>query len=460
MKKLYSLFLFVALFSTRAAFAQIDTVANLSDADKLYGLSKFWSEVSYNFAYFDHAKINWDSTYRAYIPKVLATKNTWEYNRVMMRFCALLKDGHTDIDYPYGVMKKQSFRWINIENFNKKFIVTDIPLAYKDQVPLGSELVSVDGIPALEYADKELIPYISASTDYVRYNRAAAAMFYGTDTNRVWHLQLRSPKGALINYNYQFHTYRAQWSRRSGPVVNKLLEFKIIDGIAFVKLNSFEDPKIDEEFKAIVPQLYDCKGVILDIRANGGGDSDIGAEILKYFTDQKMLLGSTWKTRENLSAYKAWGTYQLMDTTKFERLSDFKKEAVLIAKGQYWYKGDTMSFENNIAAKKITTPLIVLTSNNTASSAEDFLIILDGLKGRATLIGQRTFGSTGQPEPLQLPGFGARVCTKRDTYPDGRDFVGIGVIPDIEVPRNPNDVINGTDTELEVALKEMKKKVK
>ena len=95
MKKLYTLILLVVIISTRSAFAQVDTVANLSNADKLYGLSKFWSETSYNFAYFDHAKINWDSTYRAYIPKVLATKNTWEYYLVMARFCALLKDGHT-----------------------------------------------------------------------------------------------------------------------------------------------------------------------------------------------------------------------------------------------------------------------------------------------------------------------------------------------------------------------------
>ena len=35
---------------------------------------------------------------------------------------------------------------------------------------------------------------------------------------------------------------------------------------------------------------------------------------------------------------------------------------------------------------------------------------------------------------LQLPGGGrANICSKRDTYPDGRDFVGVGIAPDIVV---------------------------
>src|ERR1700749_3378390 len=109
MKKLYTLILLVVIISTRSAFAQVDTVTNLSSADKLYGLSKFWSEASYNFAYFDHAKINWDSTYRAYIPKVLATKNTWQYWLTMSKFAALLKDGHTDMGFvPQLLLKPRS----------------------------------------------------------------------------------------------------------------------------------------------------------------------------------------------------------------------------------------------------------------------------------------------------------------------------------------------------------------
>jgi carboxyl-terminal processing protease len=461
MKKIYCLVLLLSALNYRTAFAQIDTVANISTEDKLYGLSKFWSEVSANFAYFDHAKVNWDSTYRAYVPKVIATKNTWEYYMLMQRFCALLKDGHTGVGFPEKLLTHKSrYKWIYIENFNKKFIITDIPVQYKDLVPLGSEVVSVNGVPAKEYAEKELIPYISSSTEHVLWNTAAAMMFYGTDSTKLFHLKLKTPQGKVIPYDYQFHTYGTKWVRRNGNTPWKMMDFKVMDGIGYVKLNTFGDEAIDSAFKSIVPQLYACKGVILDLRDNGGGSTGVGAEILKYFTDKKLLVGSAWKTRDNLSSFKAWGYYQSKDTSK-KALTAWQKKALDSYKGNYWYQGDTMTFENDVKEQKITAPLIVLTGNNTASAAEDFLIILDGLKGRATTMGQRTFGSTGQPLPISLPGLtDGRICTKRDTYPDGRDFVGVGVIPDIEIPRNPSDVISGTDTVLQAALKEMGKKTK
>ena len=65
-----------------------DELDTLSDVEKLYGLSLFWKEASYNFAFFDQVPdLDWDKTYREYIPKVLATESTAEYYKVLQRFC-------------------------------------------------------------------------------------------------------------------------------------------------------------------------------------------------------------------------------------------------------------------------------------------------------------------------------------------------------------------------------------
>ena len=88
----------------------------------------------------------------------------------------------------------------------------------------------------------------------------------------------------------------------------------------------------------------------------------------------------------------------------------------------------------------------------TASAAEDFVVPLHASK-RATIIGERTFGSTGQPLQIGLPGGGhARICTKRDIYPDGREFVGVGVIPDIEVHPTAADIATDRDVILKKAI--------
>lgn len=70
----------------------------LTKADKIYGLSKFWQEVNYNFVYINKIdRVKWDSTYKALINTIPETPNDYEYYREMQRFCAMLKDGHTNI---------------------------------------------------------------------------------------------------------------------------------------------------------------------------------------------------------------------------------------------------------------------------------------------------------------------------------------------------------------------------
>jgi len=76
--------------------------------------------------------------------------------------------------------------------------------------------------------------------------------------------------------------------------------------------------------------------------------------------------------------------------------------------------------------------------------------------GRITTVGEPTYGSTGQPIFVDLPGGGTfRVCTKRDTYPDGREFVGYGIKPDILVESTLATVRSDEDEALDRALREL-----
>lgn len=77
---------------------------DLSDAEKIAGLSKFWSEVKYNFGFPERlVAMNWDQMYVDSIPRVLATKSTTEYYRELMRLCARLSDGPTNVYAPEQV---------------------------------------------------------------------------------------------------------------------------------------------------------------------------------------------------------------------------------------------------------------------------------------------------------------------------------------------------------------------
>lgn len=57
---------------------------------------------------------------------------------------------------------------------------------------------------------------------------------------------------------------------------------------------------------------------------------------------------------------------------------------------------------------------------------------------RATLFCERTFGSSGQPYMVNFEnGMGFRVSTKRMYLPDGSEFEGVGIKPDVEVVPPP-----------------------
>jgi len=72
---------------------------------------------------------------------------------------------------------------------------------------------------------------------------------------------------------------------------------------------------------------------------------------------------------------------------------------------------------------------------------------------RGKIVGEPPGGSSGQPITFKLPGDGtARVCTKHDSFADGREFVGVGIEPDIPAHLTRADIIAGRDSVLETTI--------
>ena len=155
---------FLLLFILNTSFAQSPT-KELTNDEKIYGLSKLWSEVNRNFANFDLTQINWDSTYQSFIPKVMATKNDGDYYKELMRMMALIKDGHSNVYYnPFFVYKSLPLKTKLIED---KIIVIEVnndTLIMKNKIEIGDEIIEINKKNALDYAKNEIMPFQSAST--------------------------------------------------------------------------------------------------------------------------------------------------------------------------------------------------------------------------------------------------------------------------------------------------------
>jgi carboxyl-terminal processing protease len=212
----------------------------------------------------------------------------------------------------------------------------------------------------------------------------------------------------------------------------KPFEFRVLPGsIAYVALNSFQDDATADEFFKSFNEIAASDALILDLRQNGGGNTNVGYRIMAALAEEPFI-GSRWSTRDYKPAFRSWGRPDRMFIDPAGR--------------------EPVDPDHHYAGR-----VIVLTSPRTFSAAEDFLVAFDQ-SGRGVIMGEPSGGSTGNPLYFKLPGGGGGlVCSKHDAYADGREFVGVGVKPRITVSPTVADFRAGKDTVLERAVAEIGK---
>jgi C-terminal processing protease CtpA/Prc len=402
-------------------------VPNLSDDAKVAGLSTVWSEARFNFAFFDRQPdLDWNQTYLDFLPKVRATASTEEYYRVLMRFAALLKDGHTNVYPPEPLQNafygRPGLRTQLVEN---AVVVTavDDPALLAQRWRVGDVLLTIDGEDIRLYAEREIAPYQSSSTpqdlqvrtyDYALLSGHAGTAIHVTVKTAAGKEEARELTRLSMAERAQLKRERASFALRP-------------DGIAVLTINEFEDTEGTKALLANLASVKAAKGLVIDVRANGGGSTPI--DLLQVLAKEP-IRGPLIRTRSYRAADRARGALPgWEDVPPFEVPAD--------------------------PDHHVDVPVAVLTSAHTFSAAEDFVTSFKAMH-RGITVGETTAGSTGQPLFFSLPGGGsARVCTRDDRAPDGTVFEGVGLRPDITVSPTVQSIQRGTDPVLERAVREL-----
>ncbi|MGD8394585.1 MAG: S41 family peptidase [Candidatus Eiseniibacteriota bacterium] len=406
--------------------------ADLPVDEKVAGLSKLWSEIKYNFAFFDRvpAGVDWDSLYVAYLPRVRQTTSTLEYYRALREMTARLHDGHTGVNVPPELYDAIGFRpAIRTGLVEGRVLIREVAAGAESltSVPLspGLEIVGVDGIPVREYAARRVLPYVRASTPW---GRNVAAFDYDLLLGRrgdICELEVTDDGGRS--------TVTVRLPRDVPVMVRPDAEPRtewLADRIARLTIDSFADNGVAARFDTLFAGLATSAGLIIDLRDNGGGNGGVAYALLARLTDRPF---STLRCtcRDYRPLRRAVGAQEGWYLEKHER----------------WPVDATMHYAK---------PVVVLIGPRTGSAAEDFCATFRSMQ-RGTLIGETTAGSTGQPLVFALPGGGnAMVCTARCTSPDGEAIVGVGVPPDIEVHPTVEDIKAGRDAVLEAARRALR----
>jgi len=409
MKKIILLFGLIILIGN--VYSQIPE--DLTAEEKIYGLSKVWKEADKNFVFFDQVSLlNWDKTYQEYIPKVLETNSTYDYYKKLQEFCSLLNDGHTRVVVPWQLrQKKEVSPPIKTELSGNKVIITEILNdTIKNQgLKKGMEILEIDGISIHEYASSRIKPYVFYSTEQdmnvqvYDYN-----LLKGNIEEKI---KLKTKNGKVYSISRKLTNAKS---------ITPAYEFrKLNDETGYLKLNRFWGENLDAKFDSIFQNIQSMPKLIIDVSENNGGNSGHARYVLSHFVD-KSFETSPWKTLMYMPAWVSWGwSTQWQDN-----------------------EGDIVKPKEE--SKRYTKPVVVLISEKTYSAGEDFVSAFLNTE-RGILIGRPTAGSTGSAIGFGLPGKGGvQICAKRDYLSNGKEFVGYGIAPQIEVEKetDENHLIN------------------
>ena len=206
-------------------------------------------------------------------------------------------------------------------------------------------------------------------------------------------------------------------------------------GIAYVRITSFQErtiPDLAKKLNELAGENPQLKGLVLDLRNNGGGLLQGAVGVSAAFLPTDTLIVSTkGQTEEAKQVFKS--------TFDNYRLS-----------------------ENNDALAQLSpvfkkVPLVVLVNAFSASASEIVAGALQDHK-RATIIGKTTFGKGSVQTVRPLSADSALKLTTAYYYtPTGKSIQAFGIKPDIAVDQNsegdPDDVLITREIDSEKHLK-------
>jgi hypothetical protein len=193
------------------------------------------------------------------------------------------------------------------------------------------------------------------------------------------------------------------------------------DGIGYLCVGSFAREQRDD-FERVLEALRglrDCKGLVLDVRPNGGGDELLARRLAAFFVDGEVVYAA-------------------------HRVCDPERPDGFGARQDRRLRG-------NDPPDVFSGPVAVLTGPLNMSSCEAFLLMMQQ-SARAVLVGAGSYGSSGNPQPhTLLPGLVVMLPSWQALRPDGSCFEGEGIAPHLHVPTTAADLVAG-DPVLTAAL--------
>ena len=363
--------------------------------------------------------LDWNRLRQVYRQEAADARSGQDLYFVLRRMVGSLNDPHTRVYSP-----AEKFDW-----WRPRFVTVGISVREVEGQPTvvyvdrnskaanigirpGDIIETIDGVPVSAIV-KQKVTSESSSLTSARL-RAIASVMEGESGSLV-SIKWRTREGKTKN-----ETLPRYWDQRTpGFQVREDSKYVYVEVQTFTQLLAFE------ALRALKDQLRNARGIVLDLRNNGGGDADAMAAIAAVFLGDGFALGR-FTDRGGLS-------FELSTYSKLVMTAD--------------------RFETQL-------PLIVLVSDRTSSAAEILAAALQSQR-RAKIVGTETCGCVlAIRSRHNLPDQGILDVSELDYKTrDGVRLERQGVRPDYYVAPQRQDFYAQRDRVRDFATNLLKKQI-
>ena len=404
-----------------SARAESTFVSTTTREGRLAVFDDAWSTIDERYYDRSFHGLDWEAQRTSFRSLAAQANNGQELYALLRRMIANLHDPHTRIFAP-----EEKFDW-----WRPRFVSTGVGVAEVEGLPtvvqverdsapqragvrVGDVIETVNGETAISLVANRLAALPTAASSSSRF-RVFARLLDGPPDTSV-EIGWKEKNGKQNSARFERH-----WQQRELGVRARRERGKY----AVIEVDAFTKPIVAVFARALQEKLKGARGLILDLRGNGGGDAEAMADVASTFLQPGLNLG------------------QFTDR--------FGASFTISTHSRSLFSPDL------IAQTKL--PLIVLTSERTSSASEIFVEALK-VSTRATIIGTETCGCVLAVRTRhELPDGGLLDISELDYQTAAGDRLeGHGLKPDEIVKVERSDLYARRDRAMERAIDKLHSK--
>jgi carboxyl-terminal processing protease len=391
--------------------ASVPTSAPLPREDRIRIFDQVWRAIYDNYYDKRFKGLDWRSQRDIYRPRAEAAQNSAELYRVLRQMLGRLGDAHTRIYSPDDGFDRNrpsgTTIGVVVRRIEGKPVVTSVDPASETaksaRLAPGAEVIAIDGTPIEKVLERIRAEIGESSTSTALDLQSFDRLFYGPRDTPV---QLTFADNAGAQQTVSLMRRHVEFQRR---VSYRKLPHKI----GYVEITGF-GPEIERDFDVAMQAMQGTRGMILDLRNNGGGFVTTVAQVASYFFPEETNLGEFIPRQGRPTPRQT------------QRLRSVYRE-----------------------------PLVVLVSSRSASGSEIFAAAMQERK-RGVILGANatTCGCLlGVSRTLRLADGGKLNVSDTDYRTSlGRRIEGTGVKPDQQIEVRVSDLMANRDRTFDTAV--------